>query len=46
MEPVVAQPDNSPITNLIRVVFPLAAMISVPPLALGWVLIQAAQYLN
>jgi hypothetical protein len=37
---------SSSIANLVQVVLPITAAISVPPLLLGWALIQAATYLN
>ena len=36
----------SPLANLVRVVLPVAAAIGLPPLLLGWALVQAAAYLN
>ena len=37
---------SSSIANLVQVVLPITAAIGLPPLLLGWALVQAASYLN
>jgi hypothetical protein len=37
---------NSRLTNLVQVVLPIAFAVGVPPLLLGWALIQVASFLR
>jgi hypothetical protein len=37
---------SSSVANLVQVVLPIAVAIGLPPLLMGWALVQAANYLN